>query len=115
GEPCQSPLPNPQSGKATCTGNLNANQPVRIVATSKDGKKTYFDSVTANVDIAEEFVISAALAGQTKLDADTLVKFYNSSGTLIQTVQFHTSCSQLIAVGDRFGAMQIVSGVNVPK
>jgi hypothetical protein len=115
GEACQTPLPNPQSGKATCTGTLNANQPVRIVATSKDGKKTYFDSVTANVDIAEEFVISAAMAGQTKLDADTLVKFYNASGTLIQTVQFHTSCSQLIAVGDRFGAMQIVSGVNVPK
>jgi hypothetical protein len=115
GEPCQNPLPNPQGGKATCTGALNANQPVRIVATSKDGKRTYYDSVTATIDIGEEFVISAAMAGQTKLDADTLVKFYNSSGTLIQTVQFHTSCSQLIAVGDRFGAMQIVSGVNVPK
>ena len=115
GEPCQNPLPNPQSGKATCTGTLDDNEPVRIVATTKDGKKTYFDSGTATIEIGDAFDIAAAAAGEDKLGADTLVKIYNSSGTLIQTVMFHTSCSQLIAVGDEFGALEIVSGVNVPK
>ena len=47
--------------------------------------------------------------------SNIMVKIYNASGTLIQTVKFHTSCSQLIAVGDEFGSLEIVSGVNVPK
>ena len=34
---------------------------------------------------------------------------------VIQTVMFHTSCSQLIAVGDEFGALEITAGTNVPK
>ncbi len=115
GEPCQSPLPNPQGGKATCTGTLDDNQPVRVVATTKDGKKTYFDSGTATIDIGDTLDIVAANAGETKLGADTLVKIYSSGGSLIQTVQLHTSCSQLIAVGDEFGALEITAGVNVPK
>ncbi len=116
GEACQTPLPNPQSGKATCTGTLNGNDPVRIVVQTSDGKKTYYDSGTpASVHVGDQFDVTAASIGASSLGANTLVKIYDASGTLIQTVSFHTSCSQLIQIGDRFGAIEITGGTNTPK
>jgi hypothetical protein len=38
-------------------------------------------------------------------------KIYTSQGgTLIQTIQFHSSCSQPLEAGDEFGAITVVAG-----
>lgn len=51
--------------------------------------------------------IRAANGGATRLDADTYVKIYSTSGTLLQDISFDTSCSQPIAPGNQFGSVKI--------
>jgi len=48
---------------------------------------------------------------QNKIPPRVSFKIYTSQGgTLIQTVQFHSSCSQPLEAGDEFGAITVVAG-----
>jgi hypothetical protein len=100
---------NPQSGKATCSGDPAGAEPVRIIVTSKDGKTTYYDSLVDSVDLGETFT-AAAPAGKS-FAADTVVRIYKG-GTLLQTLGIHTSCSQPIAVGNKFGSLELTAGTS---
>ncbi len=104
---------NPQSGKATCTPPAGPTgfQPVRIKAASSKGK-VYLDTVAATVDIGETVVISATNAGDSTLAADTLINIIDQFGNPVQDLKIHTSCSQPIGLGDRFGSLEIVGFVD---
>ncbi|MCS6806044.1 MAG: hypothetical protein RMM98_17295 [Acidobacteriota bacterium] len=107
GEDCSASNHAQAPGKVTCTGNPNFASPVRIRTTNKsnpnDSKaKVWFDGT---VNLNETFVIDA---GREKhLKSDTYVFIYSTVGNrpLLQTVKFHTSCSQPLRTGDQFGSL----------
>ena len=69
------------------------------------------DYIDINVSCArgETFGIDATAAGEGKLKAETYVHIFDPTGELLlQTIKFHTSCSQPLALGDEFGGVQLV-------
>lgn len=97
-----------QSGKAMCQDNAIISDPVRIVAKSKDGSKVLLDTGSpANVNVGDVVDIVAANAGFSQLESETNVEIYDSTGILAQTLKIHTSCSQPLNIGDRFGSLEV--------
>ncbi len=83
---------------------------VRIVASDKENPddtraKTWFDGTVA---LNGTFGIDATNAGANRLKANTWVHIYALDGTLLQSVKFHTSCSQPLELGDQFGSLSLV-------
>ena len=68
------------------------------------GAYVWFDGPVA---LNGTFEIRAAAATRTRLENDTWLHIFSSTGTLLQTVKFHTSCSQPLMVGDQFGAARL--------
>ena len=97
--------------KVVITGNPMFADPVLIIASEKEngGGKVYFNG---QVNLGETFVIDAKLAGDSELRAETYVTIYDLNGNVLQSIKFHTSCSQPLALGDQFGAIELVAFVN---
>ncbi|MCI0796814.1 MAG: hypothetical protein J4N99_08345, partial [Chloroflexi bacterium] len=101
------------AGKVDITPNTNAS-PVHIIATNKsdpnDSKaKTWFEGA---VPLNGTFDISAALANKDRLSSNTYVLVFTEDGsTLLQSIKFHTSCSQPLNLGDQFGSALLVGFV----
>ena len=98
-------------GKVAVTGNPMFASPVRIIASERvnGGGKVYFDGM---VNVGETFVIDAALAGDSELRSETWVTIYDANGNVLQSIKFHTSCSQPLTIGDQFGAIELVAFVD---
>jgi hypothetical protein len=110
GENCGATSTTQPSDKWSCSGNPAFDNSVWIKSNDdedpNDNSNVWF---TGTVSLNGTYVIRAANAGETKLASATFVHIFSSQGgTLLQTVEFHTSCSQPIAVGDQFGANQIL-------
>ena len=100
--------------KVTITGDPLFEQPVRILATNKSdpndtGARVWFDGV---VDLGERFTLDATNAGETDFDSETFVYIFDLNGNLLQSIRFHTSCSQPLLLGDQYGGMQLVGFVD---
>ena len=54
----------------------------------------------------EDWVIAAANAGQDKFPSELHITV-KVGNTTVQTLRFHTSCSQPLGVGDQFGSLRI--------
>ena len=96
---------NSQGTKATCTGDPNDDPSVFILAIESDKKATpaFFSGTVA---LNGTFSIDAANTGKTELKANTLVKIFDQQGgTLLQTLNIHTSCSQPLNAFDQFGSL----------
>jgi|GEM_PF-3263955 len=93
------------------TGDPEDASPVRIVASSRpdiDAPKAeiYFDG---EVNLGETFAIDALTAGRSRLKGETYVQIFDPlTDDLLGTVQFHTSLSQPLVLGDQFGAIRLV-------
>ncbi len=106
--------------KVKVTGDPAFTTPVRILATNKSNPsdpnaKVWFDDI---VELGGDFTIDALLAGSVKLSATTHVFVYgappnSNAGELLQTIEFHTSCSRELSLADQFGSLVIVGFVNV--
>lgn len=101
---------NSQSGKVTCSGHAGDAENVRIVVSDKKGKELFLDQV--GVNLSHVVTASAGDDDSDKLESDTKVRIFDQSNRLLQTVQFHTSCSKPLRIGDRFGAVEVVGFVN---
>ena len=107
GDDCSASSHSQDPGKVSCNGDPADTTPVRIMATSKENP---FDSkakvwFTGFVALDDPFLIDAHNAGKTKLGANTYVTIWDGGGNVLQTLLFHTSCSQPLNVGDRFGSL----------
>ena len=96
--------------KVSVVGDPNDAPTVRIIVSDKDDPghadaRIYFDGV---LEIDQTFEIDATMAGDSKLKAKTFVYIMDLSGLILQTIEFHTSCSQPLVLGDRFGGVQLV-------
>jgi hypothetical protein len=60
------------------------------------------------VSAGGSYTMSAANAGAARIPGDTRIWVTNGSGTVLQKVKFHTSCSQPLNAGDQFGAHVLV-------
>ena len=61
------------------------------------------------INLNETFDIDAANAGMTKLGGTTFIHVFDASGTtLLQQVQFSTSCAQPLVADDQFGALKLL-------
>jgi len=92
-----------QDGKFTCAGDAGLNEPVRIVIT-KDVAELTVVPADESIMIGDEFTIVA----NTELRADTQFDIVQG-GALLQSLKIHTSCSQPLSLGDRFGSVQVVA------
>ncbi|MEX2215000.1 MAG: SdrD B-like domain-containing protein [Phycisphaeraceae bacterium] len=99
------------AGKSTATGNANNDPQVFVIVSDKsnptDSKaKTYF---TGNVNVGDNFTAKVSTANTDKFSANTYVFIYDSqNGTLLQTLTYHTSCSQPLKLGDQIGSIELV-------
>ena len=101
-------------GKVEVVGDPNDASPVFIRASNKsspnDGKATVY--FTGIVLLNETFDIDATVAGESRLKSVTFVHVFTEDGnTLLQTVEFHTSCSQPLLDDDQFGSVKLVGYV----
>ncbi|MCP4003584.1 MAG: hypothetical protein GY725_05260 [bacterium] len=98
---------NDQSGAYTCVGDAGTAEPVRIIVS--EGGSTYLDTgLPATQELGDISDALASAAGESKFPTNTDIRIYNSVGTEIEMLRIHTSCSKSLAIGDRFGAIQIV-------
>jgi hypothetical protein len=88
-------------------------EPVRILVTDKDdpwdtGAKVFLDTgEPAGVYEGDVVEAVAANGGENTLRSDTFVYVFDSAGLLAQSLKIHTSCSQPLSLGDRFGSLMV--------
>jgi hypothetical protein len=118
GEDCTASNNDQDPKKTQCEGDPGSDPNVFIRASDKEDP----DDSKANVwfegmvDLNDTFDIDAANAGEETLKSNTWALIYNSEGgRLLQKINFHTSCSQPLAVGDQFGSLVLEDIVLVPK
>jgi hypothetical protein len=104
GTHCQNPLPNPQNGEASCSGDSTGAIDVGIVYSGKFGYKQII-SPASNVNDGDRIRVTSTWQGGLFPNQEYLIT--DASGVL-QEVAFHTSCSQPFALGDRFGPFTVV-------
>jgi hypothetical protein len=107
---------NVQEDKFFCT-DLNGGPPTErgavsyIVVTDLDGETIFHADF---VEVGSLFTLSD---GGDTFPADQLITIYSSNDTanpdnIIQSIQYHSSCSSNLFLKDRFGATQLVIWVN---
>lgn len=107
GEDCSATSNSQDPSKVSCSGDPAFAPLVHIISHDPPDKYTWF---AGNVALGGTFVLDAGNAGRTQLQGDTIIDIYDAStGALLQTVQFHTSCSQPLIVGDQYGACELQS------
>jgi hypothetical protein len=111
GESCGSSSNGQDDDKFECDGDPMMDEEVYILATDKsdpddDRAKIWF---SGTVGLGQLFDISAFNAGRDKLKSRTYVYIYadDSQDELLQSIEFHTSCSQPLFAGDTFGALRL--------
>ncbi len=97
---------NQSSSSWSCSGDAGPG-PVRIRAFKKS---VYLDK--PGVAAGDLIDVIASAGGRTELEGETWFDIFNSSGARVQQVRIHTSCSQPLRVGDRFGSLEVVRFAN---
>ena len=96
--------------KVFCNGSAGTTDPVYIRASDKSSPTNILARVwfTGNVNLSDTFEVKASNAGESRLRTDTWFHIFNQQGgTLLQTLKIHTSCSQPLDVGNRFGSLRV--------
>jgi hypothetical protein len=107
GEDCSATSTGQDESKVSCAGDPLDADPVHVVARNDNGDRVWFDGI---VSLGGEFTLDSASAGESKLENATFVDVFDvDTGALLQSVEFHTSCSQPLFAGDQFGSILLVS------
>ena len=110
GEGCSATSHQQDPGQVRCIGDPGLAPLVRVVAAMEvGGGWVWFDGMVA---LGETFDIDAANGGQANLKSKILIELFDPTGVPLQTVGFHTSCSQPLNVGNQFGSILITDFVN---
>jgi hypothetical protein len=103
---------NVQPDKFFCTDlgpiSTELGTPYYIVVTDAKGKGiTYFSDI---VNVGDFYKLGD---GTERFEADQIIQIYTpDQATMLQDVQYHSSCSQNLELKNRFGASQIVEFLN---
>jgi len=104
GQDCQDPLGNPQNGEASCDGDATGASDVSLIYTGKFGWR---QTVSPSSGINDGDRIRVTATFRNGLFPNQSFKIVDSGGVR-QTVDFHISCSQPLALGDEFGSLELV-------
>ena len=104
GQTCQSPLPNPQNGEASCSGDATGASNVGVIYTGQFAWKTQI-SPASGINDGDRIRVTSSHNGG--LFPNQSYKIVDDSG-ILQEIAFHTSCSQPLALGDEFGSFKLV-------
>ncbi|MBU0618144.1 MAG: hypothetical protein KKI02_10540, partial [Planctomycetes bacterium] len=113
GEDCSATSHSQDPCEVFCDGDPAFASPVRVVANNKPTPfhhqaLTWFDGT---VELDSTFTADATNAGEVRLKGSTWVHILDPSDAVLQTVQFHTSCSQPLNYGDQFGSVLLLAFV----
>ncbi len=112
---CSSTSHSQSSGSVSCEDFGDLPNSVYIVAWDKQKGYEWF---AGQVNLGEVYIIDALKDPNNKpkkLGPTTTIDIYTSEdGDLLQTVEFHTSCSQPLVIDDQFGASKVV-GIDHPN
>ena len=92
-------------GKVECSGDAANTTPVRIIATDSRGDYLFMDQ--AGVNLGDVVDIVALEGGREELKSETVVQILDENDVVIEEVLFHTSCSQPLNLGDKFGSLEV--------
>jgi hypothetical protein len=112
GEDCSATTTQQDDDKYNCVGDPAFAPDVFIISTdSEDPSDNHADVYFAGeVALDETFIISAQNAGEDKFSSRTYVHIFDAdTNDLLQSIEFHTSCSQPLFTGDQYGSIQIVA------
>jgi hypothetical protein len=105
GQACQVPLPNPQNGEAKCAGDATGATNVGVVYAGKFGNAHQVSPASGINDGDRIRVTSTLQSGGLFPNQKLLI---TTSSGVVQTVEFHVSCSQPLFLGDQFGSFKLV-------
>lgn len=105
GEDCSATMHTQNASEVECDDFGPLPDQVRIIATGDPHDNLWFDGI---VNVGETYSIDATNDGETKLRPRTFIEIQDLMGNTLQFVEFHTSCSQDLFIGNQFGANRIV-------
>ncbi len=110
GEGCGASSHSQDPKKVKCDGDPAGEPLVYIVATDKKNPDDHRARIffSGEVALGEMFHIDAANSDLTRLRAETHVFIYDMQGALLQSLEFHTSCSHPLFAGNQFGALELL-------
>lgn len=116
GEDCTATSHQQDPGKVSCNGDSAFAQPVEVVIV-KDGKNGFpidhkYTVTPASVNVNQTLTIAR---NDGKNFGAKIIAHILENGNVLQEVEFHTSCSQPLAVGDQFGSLEVIDLDLVPK
>lgn len=110
GADCSATRHRQSGGSVQCSGSVGVAPIVRIRASdstnpTSTGARVWFDGF---VSLHQQFEITALHGGRPSLGGRTVLHVFDASGSaLLQQVEFDTSCSEPISLGDRFGSLRL--------
>ncbi len=104
GQDCQDPLGNPQSGEAECEGNATGAVNVGVSYVGQFGYKHQV-SPASMINDGDRIRVTSTHKGGLFPNQKYLI---TDSNGVLQSIEFHTSCSQPLALGDEFGSFKVV-------
>ncbi len=115
GDDCSATSHSQSSGSVSCEDFGPLPEDVYIVAWDRQKDYEWF---VGSVSVGEVFIIDALNDPNNKpkkLGPTTTIDIYASEGgDFLQTVEFHTSCSQPLLIDDQYGASRVV-GIDHPN
>ncbi len=113
GEDCSATVTSQSTDKYNCSGNPSFDALVYIIANDDNSATSGDIWFSGEVALDSSFTLDAGAQGASKLPSNTVIHVFDAQGgTEIQTVNFHTSCSQPINTGDQYGSLQIVGMIS---
>jgi hypothetical protein len=101
---------NNQFGTVQCAGSAGTNEPVRItVSENSDGSgHVFLDTVAATVGLGDVVTAYAENAGVNQFDPSVYIRIRDGADVTLQLLKIRSDCSKPLAIGNRFGAIQVV-------
>ena len=98
-------------GSVVITGDPAGTTPVRLIASEEPGGngEVFFDGT---VNLGDLFVVDHAAMPPPNAIPVTHLTVISPGGVVLQYVEFHTSCSQPLILGDRYGSVELVGFTN---
>ena len=70
---------------------------------------------SGTVSLGGSFTIDATAEGENKLKANTVLHIFEAgTSNVLQEIEFHTSCSQPLEVGNQFGSALLTEFIPEP-
>ena len=97
-----------QGGKGKCSDHTALSDTVQLVATGKDADKFIFSPDNIVTRDSSDDSVTITMSDGKKLKSSVKIDILDLAGTTVQQdIELHASCSQPLAVNDKFGGLTV--------